>query len=335
MNHGGNVWQGERPDQWLDFSANLRPQGPPDWVRDALNGALGHVQYYPDVRMQAARAAIAAYLGVDASCVLPTSGGMQAIELAARSIPGAAHILDPAFLEYERVCARLGVKVMRAALKAADHVALAQGDALWLCNPNNPLGCVLERERVLSLLARAEHANARLIVDEAFIGYCPKHSVAQEVIRHRHLIVVGSLTKLLGVPGVRLGYLCAHPDAIRDWERTLSPWSLNCFAEAVARELPRHVRSLELDIAQNAARRTAFTTALTELGIGVYPSEANFVLTRFKESVGPIAQALKAQRILVRTCEGFRGLDDGHHLRLAVKTEQENARLIGALKEQL
>ena len=55
MRHGGNVWEGGAPEKWLDFSANLRPEGPPDWAKDAMRRALSDVRYYPDRAMAAAR----------------------------------------------------------------------------------------------------------------------------------------------------------------------------------------------------------------------------------------------------------------------------------------
>ena len=80
MRHGGNVWEGQ-PADWLDFSANLRPEGTPAWVMDTMRAALSQACYYPDRAMRAARAGLALYLGVDESCVLPTAGGAAAIDL--------------------------------------------------------------------------------------------------------------------------------------------------------------------------------------------------------------------------------------------------------------
>ena len=82
MTHGGNVWRGEAPESWLDFSANLRPEGPPDWVIQAIEGAMGEIRYYPDPDMRRERNALGAALGVDAACVLPTNGGIATLGLA-------------------------------------------------------------------------------------------------------------------------------------------------------------------------------------------------------------------------------------------------------------
>ncbi len=81
MTHGGNVWQGASPRDWLDFSANLRPEGPPDWVMKAMAVAMEKARYYPDLSMLKAREGLAAYAGVPAECVLPTAGGIEANDI--------------------------------------------------------------------------------------------------------------------------------------------------------------------------------------------------------------------------------------------------------------
>ena len=82
MTHGGNVWQGDRPEVWLDFSANLRPEGLPEWVKRALLAGVERARYYPDPEMKRARAGLAAYAGVEPERILPTPGGAAAIDLA-------------------------------------------------------------------------------------------------------------------------------------------------------------------------------------------------------------------------------------------------------------
>ena len=71
MIHGGNVWQGNSPAQWLDYSANIRPEGAPDWVKDALMGAMDKLSYYPDQEMKRARQSLSAYLDLPAEYVCP------------------------------------------------------------------------------------------------------------------------------------------------------------------------------------------------------------------------------------------------------------------------
>jgi threonine-phosphate decarboxylase len=166
-------------------------------------------------------------------------------------------------------------------------------------------------------------------VDEAFIDCCPKRSVRDRAAELEGLVVVGSLTKALCVPGVRLGYLIAKPEEVEKIESEMAPWSLNAFAAAIAKRLPGHLAGLNQDRARIAARREKFAAGLEGLGAKVFPSEASFLLCDFGRPMGGVAERLAQERILVRTCESF-GLPDSCW-RLAVKTGAQNARLIAAL----
>lgn len=328
MNHGGNVWQGASPGGWLDFSANLRPDGPPEWVYQAMCAAINDARYYPDVLMAEAKRGIARYAGVPEDCVLPTSGGIAAIDVAVRGQTGRVLVSPPTFSEYAALARAAGLEVSEDGFGA-----LKTGDTAFLCNPNNPTGRALSRDTVLSIHARAFSVRARLIVDEAFIDCCPKHSVREQAAALEGLIVVGSLTKALSVPGVRLGYLIARPEAVEEIGRQVPPWSLNAFAALIAKRLPAHLPELEADRVRNAARRAKFEASLAALGASVYPSEASFLLCDFEKPMDNDVAILKEEGILVRTCASF-GLP-GSILRLAVKTEAQNARLIRALERIL
>ena len=325
MIHGGNVWEGNDPAKWLDFSANLRPEGPPEWVADVLRSSLRDVRYYPDPDMSRAVKGIAAYAGVPEENVLPTSGGEMAIDLTLSRLSGRVYTRRLTFREYAR----------RAQVHGRGHSvwsgAFCPGDTLILANPNNPTGETAKKSELLALRGLAEQAGAELIVDEAFIDFCPEYSVRGDV--GAGLTVVGSLTKVLGIPGVRLGYVCAAPVIVRELRQKMPPWSLSAQASAVASALPEHLCLIREDAARNARRRQEFAAMLEGLGARVSRSGSNFLLAEFSRDMGQAAAALRGRGILVRDCASF-GLP-GSFLRLAVKTEAENRRLIAELEEIL
>ena len=325
MKHGGNVWEQGRPSDWLDFSANLRPEGTPDWVMCAMQAALESARYYPDRAMRAARAGLAAYAGVPEACILPTAGGVAAIDLCVALHPGRVRTEKPSFGEYTERAATHGREC------ALWDGRFAAGDLLLLGNPNNPTGSARSREDVLALYAQAMRSGAALAVDEAFIDFCPEHSVRKDV--SQGLIVVGSLTKTLCIPGVRLGYVCAVPEVIARMERQALPWSLNMLAAEIGAQLPAHMEDVRRDAERNAIRRERLTRLLQACGARVEPSQANFLLADFGRDMGGTVDRLKAQHILVRTCASF-GLG-GNMLRLAVRTDEENGRLAEALRRDL
>lgn len=322
MRHGGNVWDEARPEDWLDYSANLRPEGTPDWVTETLRRAVADTRYYPDRHMRMARQGLAAALGVDADCILPTAGGAQAIDLALSLDAGRVLVQMPTFGEYaERA---------RARGRAVAAWAEAQpGDTAVLCNPNNPTGEARASAQVLADFTALREKGASLVVDEAFIDYCPECTVRTRV--QPGLTVVGSLTKILCIPGVRLGYVCAASETIHALEGRMLTWSLNSFAAAIAAELPRHVEEMAADAAATDARREAFAHALTAMGVRTLPSRAPFLLADFGRDMTETVARLREKRILVRTCASF-GLPP-RYLRLAVKTIEENERFLTALRQ--
>ena len=181
----------------------------------------------------------------------------------------------------------------------------------------------------MTIFQRIQLAGGELVVDEAFIDFCPEHTARHDV--QQGLSVVGSLTKTLCIPGVRLGYVCAELDVIRELEKRALPWSLSTLASAVAAALPSHREEIHNDLMRNTHRREQLTRMLKELQAEVWPSQSNFLLVDFGRDMTPVAEWLKTQGILVRTCTSF-GLPP-QFLRLAVKTEDENAVLFNALRE--
>lgn len=325
MKHGGNVWDDNRPAQWLDFSANLRPEGTPEWVRHVMEEALKDTRYYPDRAMKAARKGLAEWLDVPENHVLPTAGGAAAIDLILSMRYGTVYTYPITFGEYaERA------KVHNRPC-AAWQGQCGQNDTVLLCNPNNPTGRCATHSALLAIFEKTKASGGELVVDEAFIDFCPEYTVRQEV--QDGLSVVGSLTKTLCIPGVRLGYVCAAPDVIQKLQQRALPWSLSTLANAIASELPKHRDEIHNDLLKNTARRENLTVLLEELKAEVWPSRSNFLLVDFKQDMTSIVRWLKTQGILVRTCTSF-GLPP-QFLRLGVKTETENDVLISALKEGL
>ena len=345
MIHGGNVWQGSSPAEWLDYSANIRPEGAPEWVKDALLGAMDRFPYYPDQAMKRARQSLSEYLEMPADYVLPTAGGISAIDLATHLEGTNTLQFTPCFAEYSMLSGNRGKTIGSIPLLTGRHAIgdpaeqakdrLSEGCTVWLCNPLNPVGCAFTAEQIGRLLDLVEEKKGWLVVDEAFIEYCPEHSVVGLIKEHERLLVTGSMTKILGIPGVRLGYLCAQPQVMERIGKYQLTWEVSCFAEAVLCELPNHKKDVQDYCETNARRRVHLRQGLEALGIYVYPSEAAFVLADFGKPVGGLIERLKARGILVRQCMNFDGIDDGCHLRLAVKDEASNDKLIEALREEM
>ena len=325
MNHGGNVWDSGKPSDWLDFSANLRPEGPFSWIPELVSTGFENIRYYPDPEMKRAVKGLAAFLNLPEECVLPTAGGTAAIDLALGLSRGTVYTVPPAFGEYAR----------RAMAHGRPHEAWAgavrKGDTLVVCNPCNPTGSVLTRGELIRLRERLTADGGGLLIDEAFIEYCPEYSMRNDL--RPGMIIAGSMSKILGIPGIRFGYLCAVPETIQALRAEMLPWSLDAFASEIAARLPLHAAEIRAEAALNAVRRKMFAERLREIGGDTAPSEANFLLADFHRDLTGAAAELRSRGILVRTCASF-------HLpacfwRLAVKTEAENNRFVKEMEDIL
>jgi threonine-phosphate decarboxylase len=325
---------------FLDFSQNINPLGAPPAALAAARRALDEdTGTYPDLSYRALREALGAYVGVHPRRVVPTNGGAEALFLAARAAGGSgqALILEPTFSEYAPAAEAAGLEPARRVVRhpeddfTLDPRALADLErvaVVFLCNPNNPTGGVLGREEVLEIAARVREAGAVLVVDEAFVDFVPKASVADAV--DDHLLVARSFTKFFAIPGLRLGCLiCPDPDPVQ----ALQPsWPVNAVAAAAGTAAARDTDFAERSVRKVARLRAALTADLAALpGLTVFPGSANFLLVGGPEG---LTERLAHRRVLVRGCAPFPGLGPSY-FRVAVRGERENGALVEAVRGAL
>jgi len=317
-----------------DFAVNVVPETP-SWVADALRAALDDVGRYPDER--AATAAVAARHGRPPAEALALNGAAEAFGLLATGLrPRHAVVLAPSFAEPAaalRAVGRAPLLVHRGADTgfAVDPAAVpADADLVLVANPCNPTG-TLHGASSLAALARPGRT---VVVDEAFMDLVPgePESLAGDR-RTPGLVVVRSLTKSLGIPGVRAGYLLGPAATVARLAAHRQAWPVNALALAAlsawaARDAPTAA------VAERVAeQREHLAGALGGLpGVEVHPGAANFLLVRVPD--GPrVVAALRRRRIAVRPAEDL-GLS-ADHIRVAVRDAAASRRLVSALEQIL
>jgi threonine-phosphate decarboxylase len=163
--------------------------------------------------------------------------------------------------------------------------------------------------------------------------------VLPEALALRHVIVLRSLTKWWAIPGLRLGYLVAAPPLVNTLRALQQPWPVNALAMAVGVELFRQPDDRQ-DLRQRLREwREVFFRALAAIpGLTRFPTTTNFVLCKLETShltSGELTQRLADRGLLIRNCDSFSGLAPGRFIRIAVRTPDENERLLAALREGL
>lgn len=339
--HGGRVHASARElgleaGSILDFSANLNPLGPPPSVVEALRQAIpSALGAYPDADAPLLRRALCLRHGASDGHLVLGNGGAALLLLALRALaPRRVLLPEPCFREQPRAVAAVGAEVVGHPLPGLrlDLDALEPGpcDAILLTNPHNPTGQLLPRKSLTEWIL--DHPGFALVLDEAFMDYHPDHSLLPRLLDRPRTVVLRSLTKFYGVPGLRVGYAFADAATARRMADLQEAWPVGQLELAAAlaalgdevyeRESLRVFRG-------DAVRFRERLAALPDLA--VVPGEAPFVLVRLRAHSGTrIAEMLGDQGMLVRTCARWPGLGDSY-LRLAVRRPPDQDRLLEAL----
>ncbi|WP_261128898.1 threonine-phosphate decarboxylase CobD [Bacillus sp. Marseille-Q3570] len=332
------------PEEIIDFSANINPLGPPSELKDKWKDIFHRIIDYPDPHATSLRKGIAEVEQVDPQSILIGNGGAELISLITRLLAGKdVLIVQPAFSEYEKSCHVNGCNISYHQLEDPlwqldiDRLQpkLEEVDAVFLCNPNNPTGVQYRFEMVLALIDACKRSQCRIILDEAFYDMLEDYRTFIPYIeKFENLIIIRSMTKMYAVPGLRLGYMVAHPEIIRRVGRFQTHWSVNSLALA-AGEICLQNASFLHESRQyiNEERRKLFAF-FTKEGYRFSPSKVNFYLLRDPDSDDqlPLFRHLLEQGIVPRHTFNFSGLD-GKWLRFAIKSSYENNELSKVLKK--
>lgn len=349
--HGGNLYKAAREaggDAFLDFSANINPLGLPDSVTQALTAALPSIVHYPDPEAVALREALTGHYGMAPETLVLGNGAAELFYLLCLvRRPSRVLISPPSFSEYERSALAAGAEVKFVPLGAAPDFAVdwdallataTAGTLVFLGQPNNPTGTLLEMGALKRFLSETADKDCFVVVDESFLDFIDADgtlSCQDWVAQYPHLAAVRSLTKIFAIPGLRLGFGVMAPQLATALEAAKDQWNVNTLAQvagaAALTDDDYLKRTREM---VPVWRRQLLTGLSTFAGIRTIPSAVNFILLDMR-GTGKDApwwrQAFWKKRILVRDCSNYEALPP-EHIRIAVRTETENECFLTALQ---
>ncbi|MFD0677885.1 MULTISPECIES: cobyric acid synthase [unclassified Paenibacillus] len=349
--HGGDLWTaaetfGISKDAFLDFSSNMNPLGPPAAAETILRERWRDIVAYPDPAVRELRTKLAAKYRVPMEAILVGNGAAELIDLAVRVLrPGVTALARPSFSEYEEAVQKTNGAIYEIPLQASHDFllqeadveqALAIADLLFLGSPNNPTGRLLQAP-VLERLAAAEKP---VILDEAFIDFHPEENrltMIRKASESRQLMVIRSMTKFYSIPGLRLGFIVAHPDRIREMQHQQVQWSVNTMAQLIGASVLDDHDYERRTHEWLAAERPWLTNSLSELGLIVTPSDTNYLLFSTKQlkiTVQDLQAEMGKRGILIRDASLFPGLDNSY-VRVAIRLREHNERMIKELRASL
>lgn len=351
--HGGDIYtameRGKKRDQILDYSANINPLGIPEGVKKAVCRALESCENYPDPLCRKLARAVSGKEGVQEDHLIFGNGAADLIfRLTVALNPKKALVLAPTFAEYETALTAAGCETLHYQLREEDGFGLRKDffsslteelDLIFLCNPNNPTGRLIEPGFMKQILDVCEEKKILAVVDECFIDFLEepeKITVKDRTANSSYLFILRAFTKNYAMPGLRLGYgICGNQDLLGRLFETGQPWSVSLPAqEAGIAALSENVylRDARSLIFREREKLAAF---LKGLGFRVFPPAANYIFFRLPDGNDAaykreFAADMAEEGILIRSCANYRGLEEGY-FRIAVRKEEENRRLMEAL----
>lgn len=358
--HGGNIHAvamelGRRASSLLDFSASINPLGPSSKVRRLLaREAEGLIRHYPDPECGNLRRALASRWRLSPRHFVIGNGSIELIHLLPRVLQcRSALIVGPTFSEYGAALSLAGAQAQLLSARKRDGyrppldkagkwiqsaARRAQGaSAVFLCNPNSPTGQACEPGDLEELVRQAGQSGVWMILDETFMEYCESLSLLPVLHRYPRLIVLRSFTKFYGLPGLRIGYGVCAPSLAEVLRRHQPPWSVNGYAQAAAEAAMNDRPYVRRSLAFMEAERERVSMRLSGIpGLRVFPSRANFLLLELPDlhQASGVAAVLRQQGLLVRDCSRVPGLTT-RSIRVAIRTEPENDRMVVALRRLL
>ncbi len=352
--HGGNIEKEARKlglstDKIIDASASIVPFKLPKKLNNHIINSIknGSIKSYPDRSYFEVKNSISKWHNIEPSMVLPGNGASELFTWAARdaSLNGISSLPSPGFGDYQRALNCWNASYIfnpiplswtnsnpqPFPIKPKTHV-------LWITNPHNPTGQLWSRSSIEKLLT-----NYKLVIcDEAFISLTPggeNQSIIDLTKSHKNLVVIRSLTKFLGIAGLRVGYAVTNPDRLLKWKEIRDPWPVNTLAinatNMIMKDSQMHKKRLNKIHRWVEEEGNWLHQSLSEFStIKPLPTTTNFQLIKSDISILNLIENLKRKGILLRDCRSFITLDE-KWVRISLQKRKQNIQIINTLKDYI
>lgn len=324
----------------LDFSVNINPLGMPESVKKSLIDGIDNFSAYPDTDCTELVKKLVLHENIRAESIVCGNGAADLIYRIVYAVkPKKALLISPTFSEYEKALCEAGCEIEYCMLSEKNNFApndqlldsiTSDIDILFLCNPNNPVGNVIDTALMKMAADKCAEKNILLAVDECFMDFVSDGEMysAKPYLNGR-MVILKAFTKTYAMAGLRLGYALFGDEAFAEKIRhTGQCWSISTPAQLAGIAALNEKEYLTKSVELISAEREYMSSALKKIGFKAYPSATNFLL--FRSDI-PLEKKLAEQGIAIRSCENYRGLDERYY-RTAVRLHNENETLVKALE---
>lgn len=342
----GGYW---RYPRLLDFCYLVNPYYPQVKMIEEMKASFEMLLTQYPSGMERNSLLAAKNFGVDQNHIVIGNGAAELIKslLSYLRETEKCGFIRPTFEEYPNRCKKENEVIMNVSYPdfsyTADEVISYFSEhkvsSLFLINPDNPSGNYISRENILKIADWAENENIRLVVDESFADFSDEERnsiIEEEVLQtYPHLIVVKSISKSYGVPGLRLGVLASFDtDLISFLKKDVAIWNINSFGEFYMQIAGKYKKDYVAALKKYRAERNRFISCLKTIHyLRVIPTQANFVMCEVigKKSKELTEKLLSKKEIFIKDLTPK--INDGkQYIRLAIRNEADNDRIIEAFK---
>ncbi|NBI12596.1 histidinol-phosphate transaminase [[Haemophilus] felis] len=326
---------GGKGDIWLN--ANEYPTSP--------NFALSNRTFnrYPEPQPQEVIENYAHYAGVAPENVLVSRGGDESIELIIRAFCEAEDSVlycPPTYGMYAVSAETCDIALKTVPLTVDFQLNLAEIErnlagvkVVFICSPNNPTGTLVNRTDLFTLLEMTKN-RAIVVVDEAYIEFCPQATMVTELKNYPHLAIIRTLSKAFALAGLRCGFTLANKELIDILQKVIAPYPLPVPVADIATQAlqPTGIQAMQQRVQEILQNRTALEADLRTLPCveNVFESNGNYLLVKFKDGQ-KIFKNLWKQGIILRNQHKVLRLENC--IRITIGTAEENQRVIEAIQQ--
>lgn len=339
----GGFW---RFPKLKDFCYLVNPYFPTTSMKDELRSSFDTLlcQYPSGLKTQNLLAS--KLFGCSEDEIILGNGAAELINILAKNIKGKSGIITPTFNEYaERIginnvvyfdSSRLGYKYSINDIKTFSKSV----DNLILINPDNPSGNYLRKEDILSLAEELKKENKKLIIDESFMDFAGEDKIyslinSKILKEYSNLIVIKSISKSYGVPGIRLGILASSDkEILTKIKSEISIWNINSIGEFFMQIIGKYKKEYENSCLLISQERDRFYEEISGVSfLEVIESSSNYFLCKIKgfRSRDLTRRLLEEHNILIKDCSNKLGFNAEDYVRIAVRDKDDNDYIVRVL----
>lgn len=340
----GGYW---RYPNLIDFCYLVNPYFPPQKLMDEIKASFEKLLTQYPSGMSINSLLVAKNFGVDRANIVVGNGAAELIKSLSKYLTGKTGYIRPTFEEYpNRYPAKdsiyLNIENENYAYKADDIIEFFDDkrvDNLVIVNPDNPSGNYIKKSGIKKLIKWANQKHVNLVIDESFVDFSDEADasiITQDILdANKHLYVVKSISKSYGVPGLRLGILASGDTKLIDKiKKDVSIWNINSFAEFYLQIAEKYKNDYANALVEFREERARFGKELSKIkGLRVIPSQANYFMIEITDghtSSEIVEKLLNGYSLFIKDLSKKTGKN---YIRVAIRNQEDNDKLIAALKE--